>query len=125
MAVLVIILSIGLMIFGVLDHLTEVLSFEGIFTIAWIMAITAYITINKRLLGVERQSFYIDKEESPRYNFVGLAALAISLAVAVPLALGAAGPLWRTIAPFISAGLAFILVSGICLTNKLRRRLSE
>jgi purine-cytosine permease-like protein len=122
MAVLVIILSIGLMIFGVLDHLTEVLSFEGIFTIAWIMAITAYIAINKWLLGVERQSFYIKKGESPRYNLIGLLSLAAALAVSVPLALGAAGPFGRTIAPFISAGIAFTLVSGICLAIWLWRR---
>jgi purine-cytosine permease-like protein len=124
MAVLVIILSIGLMIFGVLNRLTEVLSFEGIFTIAWIMAITAYIAINKTLLGIERQSFYIDKEKSPRYNLVGLTSLAVALAVSVPLALGAAGPFGRTIAPFISAGIAFAFVSGICLAIWLRNRLS-
>lgn len=123
MAVLVIILSIGLMIFGVLDHLAEVLSFEGIFTIAWIMAITAYMIINKKLLGVERHVFYIDKEKTPRYNLVGLVSLSVALAVSVPLALGAAGPLGRTIAPFVSAGIAFSLVSGICLAIWLRHRL--
>lgn len=123
MAVLVIVLSIALMMFGVLSHLTQVLSFEGIFTIAWIMAITAYIAVNKQLLRVARRSFGIDRSSAPKYDWTGLTALAVALVCAVPLALGVAGPFGRTIAPFVSAGIAFSLVSVICLSTWLRRRL--
>ena len=63
MVILVVLISIILMFGGVLAHINKVLTFEGIFTMSWIMAITSDIIINKKLLHLSQPNFEIDKEK--------------------------------------------------------------
>lgn len=101
------VLGTALMFGGIFAHLTAVLTFEGVFVMAWVMAVVADIVINKPL-GLSPRNFLFKRAHTYRFNVVGVGALAVALAVAVPLAFGVAGPLGKTLAPFVSGALAFL-----------------
>jgi purine-cytosine permease-like protein len=108
MVFLVAIISTIFMFAGILAHLTQVLNFEAIFILAWIMAVISDILINKRLLKLSPETYAIDKNKVPAFDPVGLTALALALAISLPMVFNALGPLWVTLAPFVSAAIAFV-----------------
>lgn len=118
--VLTAVLGTALMFGGIFAHLNAVLTFEGVFVMAWILAIVADITVNKRLLKLSPEHFMYKRAQTYRYNPVGMGALAVALVVAVPLAFGVAGDLGKTLAPYISGALAFVTAPVLALLTKGR-----
>ncbi|MDA8392656.1 MAG: hypothetical protein M0Z87_07615 [Actinomycetota bacterium] len=113
------VLGTALMFGGIFAHLTAVLTFEGVFVMAWVMAVVADIVVNKPL-GLSPRNFLFKRAHTYRYNAVGVGALGIALAVAVPLAFGVVGPLGRTLAPFVSGALAFVLSPSLAVLTRGR-----
>jgi purine-cytosine permease-like protein len=101
--------GMGLMFGGIFAHLNAVLTFEGVFIMAWVMAVVSDIVINKRLLGLSPRNFLYKRAHTYTFNPVGVVSLFVALAVALPLAFGAAGPFGKTLAPFLSGAIAFVL----------------
>ncbi|SRR6266568_1597239 len=122
MVILVVLISIILMFAGVLPHINQVLTFEGIFTMSWIMAITSDITINKKLLHLSPHTFEIAKEKVPTYNPTGLISLTVALAIALPMVFGTFGANGQTLAPFAAGIIAFVMmpISAI-IKNRFQR----
>lgn len=113
-------LGTALMFGGIFAHLTAVLTFEGVFVMAWIMAVISDILVNKTLLRIAPADYFYKRAQTHRYNPVGVGSLLVALAVAVPLAFGVAGPLGRTLAPFISGGIAFVGAPVIAALTRAR-----
>lgn len=119
-----VILTVGLgtvLMFGDLySRLNAVLTFGGVFMLAWIACVVADMTINKRLLRLSPPGFEYRRSQLPAFNPVGLGALGGALVVAVPLAFGLCGPLGMTLAPFVAAAVAFVLVPVLAAATKSR-----
>lgn len=82
------------------QHLLGVLTFEAVFVMAWVSTLVAYIAIADPTHS--RVGAGLQLDSAPKYNFVGLSALAGSLAVATPLAFGVAGNLGKGLAPLVA-----------------------
>jgi purine-cytosine permease-like protein len=113
-------LGTALMFGGIFNHLNAVLTFEGVFVMAWVMAIVADITVNKRLLHLSPENFMYKRAQTYRYNPVGTGALLLALVVGVPLAFGAAGELGKTLAPFVSGAIAFVVAPILAVLTRGR-----
>ncbi|MEJ7872730.1 MAG: hypothetical protein WKF67_10765 [Rubrobacteraceae bacterium] len=118
--VLTAVLSTGLMFGGVYAKLTQVLTFEAVFVMAWIMAVVSDVLINKRLLGLSPRDYPYKRSQTYKYNPVGVGALIFALLIAVPMAFGILGPLGKTLAPYVSGGLAFAAVPVLAYITKGR-----
>jgi purine-cytosine permease-like protein len=110
----------ALMFGGIFNHLNAVLTFEGVFVMAWVMAVTSDIVINKKLLGLSPANFLYKRAHTYRVNPVGVGALVCALVVGLPLAFGMAGPFGKTLAPFLSGAIAFVLVPVIAAATRGR-----
>ncbi len=110
----------ALMFGGIFSHLNAVLTFEGVFVMAWIMAITSDIVINKKLLRLSPANFLYKRAHTYRFNPVGVGALVGGLVVGLPLAFGIEGPFGQTLAPFLSGGIAFVLAPVIAAATRGR-----
>jgi hypothetical protein len=110
----------ALMFGGIFNHLNAVLTFEGVFIMAWIMAVTSDIVINKKLLGLSPANFLYKRAHTYRFNPVGVGALTGALVVGLPLAFGMAGPFGKTLAPFLSGAIAFVLAPLIAAATRGR-----
>jgi purine-cytosine permease-like protein len=120
--VLISVLSILLMFGNILSHLVQVLSFQGMFIIAWAMSVVSYILFNKNIRKISSDSFAFQKGSIPNYHPIGLGALFIALLVAVPMALGLIGPTAKSLAPLFAAAIAFCAVPVLTVILKLSRR---
>jgi len=116
--VLTAVLGTLLMFGGIFTHLLTVLTFEGVFVTAWIMAIISDIAINKSILGISPKNYLYKRAQLYRFNPVGVGALLIALAISLPFALNAYGAFGKSLAPFISGGVSFVLVPIIALITK-------
>jgi purine-cytosine permease-like protein len=110
----------ALMFGGIFNHLNAVLTFEGVFVMAWLMAITSDIVINKWLLRLSPANFLYKRAHTYRFNPVGVGALVGGLVVGIPLAFGVEGPFGQTLAPFLSGGIAFVLAPVIAAATRSR-----
>jgi purine-cytosine permease-like protein len=118
------VIAVVLMFVGVLNHLTQILTFESVFIIAWIMALLSDRLVTKRPF---QASIYGSTQDPvqirARSNRIGLAAVIVALIPSVAMAFGLAGPLGRTLAPFVSASIAFAAVPLIAwFKSKIARR---
>jgi len=113
------VLGTALMFGGIFAHLTAVLTFEGVFVMAWVMAVVADITINKPL-GLSPRNFLYKRAHTNKFNPVGVGALLIALVVALPMAFGLFGELGKTLAPFVSGVLAFVAAPVIAAATRGR-----
>ncbi|NIH81891.1 purine-cytosine permease family protein [Amycolatopsis viridis] len=118
--VLTVVLGGALMFGDLYSRLNAVLTFGGVFMLAWIACVVADMTINKRLLRLSPPQFEYRRSRLPALNPVGLGAIAGALVVSVPPAFGLFGPLGMTLAPFVAAAAAFVLVPAIALATKGR-----
>ncbi len=113
------VLGTALMFGGIFAHLTSVLTFEGVFVMAWVMAVVADITINKPL-GLSPRNFLYKRAHTNKFNPVGVGALLIALVVALPMAFGLFGELGKTLAPFVSGVSAFVAAPVIAAATRGR-----
>ncbi|MGW6458373.1 purine-cytosine permease family protein [Streptomyces sp. NPDC055078] len=116
-----VVLTVGLgtvLMFGDLySRLNAVLTFGAVFMTAWIAAVVSDIVINKGLLRISPQGYEYRRARLPHVNPVGIGAITGALVLTVPLAFGIAGPFGKTLAPFISAAIAFVLAPVIALAT--------
>jgi purine-cytosine permease-like protein len=89
-------------------QLVEILSFEAVFVMAWVSVLVTYIVA----FDLDRPGARAARplEAEPQVNPVGVAALAVALAVSTPLAFGAGGNLGKALAP-----LTAMLVAPVCV----------
>jgi purine-cytosine permease-like protein len=109
-----------LMFGGIYAHLNQVLTFEAVLIIAWVMAVVADMFVIKRWLKLVSEDAPYEKHELRRFNPVGLVAVGVALTASLPLAFGATGPLGMTLAPFVSGVLAFVVAPIVAVATKGR-----
>lgn len=107
-----------LMFGGIFSKLSQVLTFEGVFSIAWIMTVVSDLLINKRLLKISPADIEFRRSQLPNFNPVGVGSLLIALVPSVPLAFGLAGPYGMTLAPFISGAIGLVCPPIIALLTR-------
>ena len=122
--VLTAVLSTGLMFGGIYAKLTQVLTFEAVFVMAWLMAVVSDVLINKRLLGLSPRDYPYKRSQTYKWNPVGIGALIVALVPAIPMAFGIFGPLGSTLAPFVSGALAFVAAPIFAYITKGRYYIS-
>jgi len=113
-------LGTALMFGDIYSRLNQVLTFEAVFIIAWVMAVVADMFVIKRWLKLVPDDSPYERHELRRYNPVGLIAVGIALVVAVPMSFGLAGPLGITLAPFVSGVLSFVVTPIVALATRGR-----
>ncbi|PSR35951.1 MAG: hypothetical protein C7B44_11575 [Sulfobacillus thermosulfidooxidans] len=118
--VLTAVLGTVLMMGNIFAHMLQILTFEGVFIIAWAMTVVSDTLFNKWLFKLSPAGYEYKRAFLPQFNVVGVGALVIALLVSGPLAFGAAGPLGETWAPFVSAGLGLLLPPIIAGVTKGR-----
>ncbi|WP_223204787.1 purine-cytosine permease family protein [Gordonia jinghuaiqii] len=118
--VLTTVLGTALMFGDIYSRLNQVLTFEAVFIIAWVMAVVGHMVFVRKVLKLTDDSSPYEKHELPAFNPVGLTAVGVALLVAVPLAFGIAGPAGMTWAPFISGAIAFVIVPIMAIATKGR-----
>jgi purine-cytosine permease-like protein len=118
--VLTTVLGTALMFGDIYAHLNQVLTFEAVLIIAWVMAVVADMFIIKRWLTRAPAEAPYQKHELRAYNPVGLVAVGVALVVSEPLAFGVAGPPGVTLAPFLSGVLAFVVAPIVAVVTKGR-----
>jgi hypothetical protein len=108
------------MLGGIYAKLTQVLIFDAVFVMAWIMAVVSDVLINKRILGLSPRDYPYKRSQTYKWNPVGVGALLIALLPTIPMAFGVFGPLGRTLAPFVSGALVFLAAPVIAYLTKGR-----
>lgn len=105
---------------GLYKRLLDVLTFESVFVMGWVMAVTSYLIFNPRLTG--RDSLADRTTPIPTIQAEGVVSLGLALAVSVPMAFGALGQTGRTWAPMASGAVAFMVVPLVILWKRSRSR---
>ncbi len=91
-----------LMELNVLSHLNYVLTFFGVFMVAWVSSITTDMVVN-RALGLRPNNFEYKRSHLYAFNPVGMVTLVVALVVGGIFISGVVGPLGFTLAPYVSA----------------------
>ena len=100
---------------NIYEHILGVLTFEAVFVMAWVSTLVSYIVTS----DLEREDATIeDLVGAPIINVVGVGAVLFTLAVATPLAFGAAGELGKALAPLSAIVLAPV---GVVVLRRLSR----
>lgn len=107
-----------LMMGNIFAHMLQILTFEGVFIIAWAMSVISDTLFNKWLLKLSPAGYEYKRAFLPQFNIVGIGSLIIALIISVPLAFGAAGPKGQTFAPFVSATLGLFLPPIIAMISR-------
>ncbi|SMC04653.1 Purine-cytosine permease [Sulfobacillus thermosulfidooxidans DSM 9293] len=118
--ILTAVLGTLLMMGNIFAHMLQVLTFEGVFIIAWAMSVVSDTLFNKWLLKINTRPYEYKRAFLPHFNPVGVGTLILALVIAAPLAFGVAGPLGENLAPFVSAALGLIFPPVIALALKGR-----
>lgn len=118
-------ISTGLMIGGIYTHLLQLLTFEGMFIIAWSSTVASDILINRGLLHLSTSGFEYRRAMLRDWNPVGVVPIIVALVVAIPLSLGVAGPLWVTLTPFLAGAIGFGLPPIVALITRGRTYMAE
>ena len=116
--ILTAVLGTALMLGNIFAHMLQVLTFEGVFIIAWAMTVVSDVLFNKLLLKLSLPNYEYKRAFLPRFNIVGVGALLIALAISGPLAFGAGGPEGVSLAPFVSAVLGLLGPPIIAIITK-------
>lgn len=117
-AILTAILGTGLMMGNIFAHMLQILTFEGVFIIAWAMTVVSDTVFNKWLLKLSPVGYEYKRAFLPQFNIVGVGSLVLDLAISTPLAFGIFGPEEQTLAPFVSAILGLALPPIIASLSK-------
>lgn len=117
--VVTITLSTVAMLTDIYAHLTAVMTFAGIFILAWIMAVFADTLWIRWIFKWQTMDFApYRKGTLADFNPVGISAVAISIIIGVPLGLGMFGPFGVTLAPYLAGAIPLIVVPVVALMTK-------
>ena len=100
---------------NIYEHILGVLTFEAVFVMAWVSTLVSYILT----YDLEKEDTAVENlADAPIINVVGVGTVLFTLAVATPLAFGAAGELGKALAPLSAIVLAPV---GVVVLRRLSR----
>lgn len=110
--------AIVLMLGGVLDHLGSLLTFQGVFLLAWAAVLVSDAIVVKKLLNIGPNYFEHRQEYLYGWNPVGVLSLIISSVIGSFAAFGYFGVFLQNVAAFFAAIIAFILTILLAMMTK-------
>lgn len=116
--VFVAVIAVISMLAGVLDHIGDLLTYQGIFLMAWAATIVADALIVKRVLKIGPTYFETRQEYLYAWNPVGVLSLILASAIGFISHLGYLGSVFQNIAAFVALVVAFILTIVIAVATK-------
>ena len=117
--------AIALMLGNIVNHLEVVLTFQGVFLLAWAAVLVADAVIVKRMLKIGPGYYEARQQNLHKWNPVGVGALVISSSLGTVAALGFMGPFLQSTAAFFAALLAAILTVVIAVMTKGKYYIKE
>ena len=110
--------AIVLMLFNIVDHLEEVMTFQGVFLLTWATILVTDAVVVKRLLKIGPGYYEARQDHLFKWNPVGVAALIIASGLGTVAALGLMGTFLASTAAFFASLLAAILTVVFALATK-------
>ena len=110
--------AIALMLGGIVDHLDTVMTFQGVFLLAWAAILVTDAMVVKKLLKIGPGYYESRQEYLYKWNPVGVVSLLISSGLGVIAALGYMGSFLQSTAAFFAAILASLLTVILAIFTK-------
>ncbi|KIL76438.1 purine-cytosine permease family protein [Bacillus badius] len=110
--------AIVLMLGGVLDHLGSLLTFQGVFLLAWAAVLLCDAFVVKRILKIGPNYFEHRQEYLYAWNPVGVVSLIVSCVIGSLAAFGYMGIFLQNVAAFFAAIIAFVLTIVLAVATK-------
>ncbi|MBE1554027.1 purine-cytosine permease family protein [Sporosarcina limicola] len=110
--------AIFLMLGGVLDHLSSLLTFQGVFLLSWAAILVTDACVIKKLLKIGPRYFEHRKEYLYAWNPVGTISLIVASLIGSIAAFGYMGEFLQAFAAFMAAGIAFVLAIILAIMTK-------
>jgi purine-cytosine permease-like protein len=112
------IVAIIAMLAGALDHIGPLLTFQGVFLLAWAAILVADAVVIKRVLKIGPKHFEHRREYLYPWNPVGVISLIVSSFIGSLAAFGYMGVFLQNVAAFFAAILGFVLAIIIAVVTK-------
>jgi purine-cytosine permease-like protein len=106
------------MLAGASDHLGPLLTFQGVFLLAWAAILVADSIVVKRIMKIGPLYFEHRSEYLYAWNPVGVISLVVSSVLGTIAAFGFMGIFLQNIAAFFAAVLAFVLTIILAIATK-------
>lgn len=106
------------MLLGVIDHLGNLLTFQGVFLLAWGAVLVSDALVVKKMLKIGPKYFEHRQEFLYAWNPVGVVSLIVSSIIGSIAAFGYMGVFLQNVAAFFSALLAFVLTILLAVATK-------
>jgi purine-cytosine permease-like protein len=110
--------AIVLMLGGVLDHIGSLLTFQGVFLLAWAAVLVSDAVIVKKVLKIGPNYFEHRQEYLYKWNPVGVISLIVSCGIGSFAAFGYFGVFLQNVASFFAAIIAFVLTIILAIVTK-------
>jgi len=110
--------AIILMLMQIVDHLTAVMTFQGVFLMTWAAILVTDALVVKKLLKIGPGYYEARQRNLYRWNPVGVGALVIASGLGTVAALGFMGSFLESTAAFFAAILAALLTVIIAVATK-------
>lgn len=112
--------AIMLMLGGIVDHLGAVMTFQGVFLLAWAAVLVADALIVKKVLKIGPLYYEARQQYLYKWNPVGTVSLIVASILGTIAALGFMGEFLASTAAFFAAILAAILTVVLAIATKGR-----
>jgi len=106
------------MLGGIVDHLDTVMTFQGVFLLAWAAILVTDAMVVKKLLKIGPGYYESRQEYLYKWNPVGVISLLISSGLGVIAAFGYMGSILQSTAAFFAAILASLLTVILAIFTK-------
>src|SRR5699024_145481 len=114
-----------LMLGGIVDHLDDALTFQGVFLLAWAAVLVTDAVVVKKHLKIGPTYYEARQSNLYKWNPVGVYSLIIASVLGTVAALGYMGTFLQNTAAFFAAILAALLTVVIAVATKGRYYITE
>ena len=112
------VVAILLMLFDVINHIDNLLTFQGVFLLSWGAILISDALVVKRLMKIGPLYFEYRQHYLYAWNPVGIVSLLVSSLIGSIAAFGYMGSFLQSVAAFFAALLAFVLTIVIAVITK-------
>ncbi|WP_431029643.1 purine-cytosine permease family protein [Lysinibacillus sp. LZ02] len=112
------VVAIFLMLFDVINHIGNLLTFQGVFLLSWGAILISDALVVKRLMKIGPLYFEYRQHYLYAWNPVGIVSLVVSSVIGSIAAFGYMGSFLQSVAAFFAALLAFVLTIVIAIITK-------
>lgn len=113
------------MLFGALNYIGPMLTFQGVFLFVWVASLVADVLVVKRILKLGPAHIEYRGDYLRKWNPVGVWSLIISSVIGSLMVFGVFGPFWTSIAAFAAGLLEFVLYIALAIATRGRTYLQE